>query len=147
MGFDGADFYGVGGGDFLVGFAFGHKPEHEKFLGGKEGKKGKMVGSGIGWYGWSGEGYGGVPGSHGPAGMFKQEAHGKEGNGNQGKVIIHLQIAIDHQLANDLEADDDGGGNYADAQQPGVGFDKMHINCFVKYIKIAQYPGSYQLIG
>jgi hypothetical protein len=49
------------------------------------------------------------------------DAAGKMGSGNPGKVIIHLQIAIDRQLANDLEADD-GGGNYADAQQPGVGF-------------------------
>lgn len=110
MGFDGADFDGVGDGDFLVGFAFGQEAKHEVFLGGKEGEE-----VGLGADLWCGR-RAGWP--------SEQEAGGEECDGYQGQVIVEFEVTVDDQLADDLEADDDGGGDQADAEQPGIGLDK-----------------------
>ena len=102
MGFDGADFNGVGDGDFLVGFAFCQETEHQEFFGGQEGKE---VGLGSGW-------------------PFEQKTGGEEGDGYEGKVIVEFEVTIHDQLADDLEANDDNSSDQADAEQPGVGLDK-----------------------
>jgi len=130
MGLDGADLDGVGDGDLFVGFAFGEEPEDQVFFGGEEGKE---VGLGGGFGFSCAGGYFGyrerlgcvwfagdrrckiLTGGLRLGGPFDQEAGSKEGDGDQGKIIVEFQIPVYDQLAYELEADDDSSGDQTDA--------------------------------